>query len=123
MRLLINSVQLIGNLAEPPELRLTSDGTYVANMKLRSFGNAGGLGTSNQQYFHLVAWGKLAVQMEQRFCKGSRILVRGELRNRLQKREHVHFYRTEIHLHEFLALEKGANEPLAEANFHAVELA
>jgi len=118
MRLLTNTVQLMGNLADPPELRLTTEGTYVANMKLRLFS-----GASNHQYFHLVAWGKLATQMEQRFRKGSRILVRGELRNRLKTIENVQFYCTEIHVHEYLALEKKVREPVDSSPSFELEVA
>jgi len=111
MRLITNTVQLMGNLADWPVLRLTTEGTYVANMRLRSFSGAD---NHNHQYFHLVAWGKLATQMERRFRKGSRILVRGELRNRLKTRENVQYYQAEIHIHEFLALEKKTSIPIEE---------
>ncbi|PHI20413.1 hypothetical protein CEQ90_08105 [Lewinellaceae bacterium SD302] len=103
MRMMNNSVQLAGSLAADPELRMLSDGTYVANFRLRTFRGESGEQDGNQ-YFNLTAWRTIAREIDRNFKKGSEVYVRGELRNRLHQRNGERYYRTEIHVYEFLAL-------------------
>lgn len=110
MRILNNSVQLAGSLANDPELRFASDGTPVVNFRLRILSSNHERSskqedrTSGQQYFSLIAWRGMAREIDRNFRKGNRIMVRGELRNRLVDSQSKRAYRTEIHVHEFLAL-------------------
>lgn len=99
-----NYVQLTGRLFDLPPLRQVSDGSYILNLRIATgFGfNTGG--SQSEQVYHLIAWNRLAVEISERFKRGDRIMVAGELRNRLLSKEGMNYYRTEIVLREFQAL-------------------
>lgn len=101
-----NLVQLAGALAADPELKKLSDGTFVVNFRLRTYRSANSQAVSNnsQQFFNLIAWGNIAMEIERNFRKGSQIMIRGELRNRLYVQKGKRQYQTEIHVYEFLSL-------------------
>lgn len=107
MRKLHNSVQLAGRLLEAPALHRLSDGTYLANFKLALLSAQEEAGSDCPTILHLVAWDGIAQAMQQRFRKGSRLLVRGALQNRRVQRQGVHYDRAEIVIHEYLSLGKS----------------
>lgn len=107
MRKLQNSVQLAGRLLEDPALHRLSDGTYLANLKLALLSpQEEADGSERLSIFHLIAWDAVAQAMEQRFRRGSRLLIRGSLRNRRIQRQDVCYDRAEIVVHEYLSLGK-----------------
>ncbi len=111
MQKLQNYVQLAGRLLEDPALHQLSDGTYLANLKLALFSpQEAADGSERLSIFHLIAWGGLAQALEQRFRKGSRLLVRGSLQNRQINRQGLRYDRAEIVVHEYLSL--GKNEAI-----------
>lgn len=126
MRILNNSVQLAGALANDPELRFASDGTPVVNFRLRISPSNPDRESSEdhpgngQQYFSLVAWRGIAREIDRNFRKGSRVMVRGELRNRLIEFKDSRTYRTEIYVHEFLALSNNAHKTMAHDDQNAL---
>ena len=104
MRNMQNYVQLTGRLFDLPAPKQVSDGSYVLNLRLAiGIGFGGGEGRSEEVH-HLIAWNQLAMEISQRFKRGDRIMIAGELRNRLQNRGGVSYYRTEILIREFQAL-------------------
>lgn len=99
-----NYVQLTGRLFDLPPLRQLSDGSYILNLRLTTGYGFSAEGDRREQIYHLVAWNRLAVEMSEKFRSSNRIMIAGELRNRLLSKEGVNYYRTEIIIREFQAL-------------------
>lgn len=79
----LNRVQLLGNLCADPELRSTSGGSAVLNMRLAT--NESYLDKNRErkervEYHSIVLWGKRAEALAKILSKGSRIFVEGSLR-------------------------------------------
>lgn len=107
MRKLQNSVQLAGRLLEDPSLLQLSDGTYLANLKLALLSSQTEAdGSERLTVFHLIAWDSLAQAMQERFRKGSRLLIRGALQNRRVQRQGIYYDRAEVVIYEYLGLGK-----------------
>lgn len=104
MRNMQNYVQLTGRLFDLPPPKRVSDGSYLINLRLSTGFGFSPAGTGGEQVYHLVAWNQLAIELSKRFRRGSRIMVAGELHNRLLRKEGVPYYRTEIIVKEFQAL-------------------
>ena len=80
----LNKVLLIGNLTRDPDLRYTSAGTAVANLRLavnRTFVVQGDK-REETLFIDVVAWGKQAETCAEYLAKGSAILVDGRLQSR-----------------------------------------
>jgi single-strand DNA-binding protein len=75
-----NRVQLIGNLGRDPELRHTSGGNPVVNLRLAV--NTGFGENQRVDWFTVIAWNKLAEICNQYLSKGARIFVEGRLQIR-----------------------------------------
>ena len=81
----VNRVILSGRLTADPEIRYTSSGVAVCNMRMasnRSYKNASGDYEQETTFFGAVAWQKLAEICSQYLSKGSPVLVEGRLRSR-----------------------------------------
>lgn len=78
----VNTVVLVGNLTKAPELRTTSGGTSVANLRLavNSSERSGGEWTERPSYFDVTVWGNQAQSCEKYLSKGSPVAVHGRLR-------------------------------------------
>ena len=79
----LNKVLLIGNLTRDPDLRYTSTGTAVANLRLavnRTFVVQGDK-REETLFIDVVAWGKQAEACGEYLAKGSRVVLQaaGEL--------------------------------------------
>lgn len=100
-----NSVQLVGRLIAAPSLSFLSDGTALANLRLILPEEDQGLTNGEGgKVFHLVAYGKIGMALNQRCQQNTRLLVRGGLRNRSLKKGDIHYYRTEIIVREYLLI-------------------
>ncbi len=80
-----NRVQLIGNLGKNPELRTTQTGRKWLSVSFatnESYKNSKGEWVTQTQWHNLVAWGKMAEEMEQKLTKGLEISVEGKLQYR-----------------------------------------
>lgn len=101
-----NVVQIVGNLAEDPELRFTPDGAAVANLRVgvnqRFFNRESNQWESRLDgFFTIVVWRTQAEQVADCTKKGDRVQVSGRLRNRsFEDRDGVTRYKTEIHAEE-----------------------
>lgn len=104
MRNMQNYVQLTGRIFDLPTLRQLSDGSYILNLRITTGGALGPDGKQFEQVHSLVAWNQLAAQISQRFKRGSRIMIAGELRNRLIVKDNYRYCRTEIIVTEYQAL-------------------
>ncbi len=110
MNALRNSVQLIGNLGQDPEIVNLESGTKLAKFSIAttdSYRNAKGEKVEDTQWHNVVAWGKTADLVENYLTKGKQVAVEGKLVHRSyettggEKR-----YITEIKCNEILMLGK-----------------
>ncbi len=107
--LLNNKVQLIGHLGMNPDIRTFGE-SKMARMSLAtdaSYRNADGEYVQNADWHTLVIWGPLASAAEKVLSKGKKVAVNGKLVNRsYDDKDGKRNYTTEIHVAEFLLLEK-----------------
>ncbi len=85
MRTLNNTVRLIGNLGFDPEVREIGKDRKVARMSVatnESYLNAAGERITNTQWHTVVAWGRIAEQVERRLAKGTPVMLEGRLVHR-----------------------------------------
>ena len=115
MNSLRNSVQLIGNLGKDPEITKFDNGNKLAKFTLATsdyYKNKDGEKVQETQWHNLIAWGKLAENMDQILSKGSRIVVQGKLVNRsYDDKEGNKRYVTEIVARNFVNLTKKESMP------------
>ena len=80
----INRVQLAGRLCASPELRYTTEGIPVANMRLacnRSYRNSEGEWEQDATFISIVAWRAVAENCTEFLHKGSAVYIEGRLHN------------------------------------------
>ena len=108
MNSLKNSVQLIGNLGNDPQVKHLDSGRIVANLSIATsdkYKNKEGEKIEETQWHDLVIWGKTAEIAEKYLRKGSKIAVEGKLTHRsFDDKEGNKRYVTEILVNELLML-------------------
>jgi single-strand DNA-binding protein len=96
----VNKVILIGNLGSDPELRYTSGGSPVADMRIatsRRFTSKDGQAKEDTQWHRIVVWGKMAETCKNYLAKGRQIYVEGRLQTRQwEDRDGNKRYTTEV---------------------------
>src|SRR5918992_4024580 len=78
----LNTIQLVGNLVDAPELRHTGDGTPVANLTVavsRSVRRDGEWHQIQDGFFRCPLWQDLATNAAESLSKGDRVIVVGKL--------------------------------------------
>lgn len=80
----MNKVFLLGNLGADPELRMTSGGQAVLNIRLATTENY--VDGSKQrkertEWHNVIVWGNRAEALSRILAKGSRILVEGRIQS------------------------------------------
>ena len=115
MYALRNSVQLIGNLGNAPDVRITENGKKLAQFNVattETWRNAKGEKVKDTQWHNLVMWGKLAEIAEKHLTVGKEVAVEGKLVNRqYTDKDGNKKYYTEIQVSELLMLgTKAVNE-------------
>lgn len=81
----MNSVKLIGRLAQDPEVRYTKTGKAVASFTVavsRNFGQPGQEQRESTDFIPIVAWGNMAEHCGNNLAKGHRVFVEGRLQVR-----------------------------------------
>jgi single-strand DNA-binding protein len=81
----LNKVMLIGRLGKDPEIRVTPDGTPVANFSLATsefWTDKGGTRQERTEWHNIVAWNKLADIAKRYLAKGRQVFVEGRIRTR-----------------------------------------
>jgi single-strand DNA-binding protein len=81
----VNKVILIGNLGADPEIRYTTSGTAVANLRLattETWMDKSGERTERTEWHRVVLWGKMAESLSEYLVKGKQIYVEGRLQTR-----------------------------------------
>ena len=106
MRNLRNTVQLIGNVGQAPELKTFESGSKMVKFSLatnESFTNAKGEKIEDTQWHNIVAWGKQAEVIAEHVSKGQQITIEGKLTNRSwEDKDGSKKYITEIVMNEFV---------------------
>lgn len=81
-----NTVTMIGNLTDDPELRYTPQGAAVANFRIavnhRFKDQAGNWQDGETSYFRINCWRQLAENIAESLTRGSRVIVTGRLKMR-----------------------------------------
>jgi single-strand DNA-binding protein len=80
-----NQTVIVGNLVDDPELRFTSNGTPVANLRVAVTQRVleGGTWRDGQtSFFRVNAWRENATHLAESLHKGDRVVVLGRLRQR-----------------------------------------
>ena len=80
-----NSVNLIGNLGNDPEVKTLESGKILARFSLATssfYKNKSGENVKEAQWHNVVAWGKTAEIVEKYLKKGSKVAIEGKLKNR-----------------------------------------
>jgi single-strand DNA-binding protein len=80
-----NSVTLIGNLVEDPELRFTASGVPMANIRLavnRRWRDQAGEWQEDTSFFGGTIWREQAESAAESLMKGTRVIVTGRLQQR-----------------------------------------
>ncbi|MFT3884473.1 MAG: single-stranded DNA-binding protein [Flavobacteriales bacterium] len=105
MKALNNNVRLIGNLGFDPEVREVAKGRKVARISVAtndSYTGANGERVTDTQWHTVVAWGKMAEQVQRLLGKGSPIMLEGRLVHRSYSgKDGYKRYVTEIVLSDF----------------------
>lgn len=108
MGTLKNKVQLIGNVANPPEIVILDNGKKQARFFIattESYRNEAGEKVTNTQWHSIVAWGKPAELVARHAFKGKYVGIAGKLSSHsYQDNEGVKHYVTEVICHELLLL-------------------
>ena len=82
-----NTVTIVGNLTDDPELRYTPNGAAVANFSVAVSRRAKDEATGqwkdmDTSFFRVAAWRSLGENVAESLTRGSRVLVTGRLRQR-----------------------------------------
>ncbi len=97
---MLNKVFLIGNLGQDPEVRHTTSGHSVVNLRIatsRRYKDRDGAWQEQTEWHTVVCFGATAERAGQYLRKGSRIFVEGRLQTRSwDDREGKRQYRTEV---------------------------
>ena len=106
-----NKVQLIGNVGQQPDVRVTENGHKMARFSIAThqvYNDAGGKKITETQWHNLVAWGKLAETVEKYVPSGREIAIEGKLVHRsYTDKEGAKKYITEVQVGEILLLGKN----------------
>ena len=108
MSTLKNSVKLIGNVGQTPEIKELENGNKVANFSLatnETYYNKQGEKVTQTYWHNLVAWGKTAEIVENYVQKGKQIAIEGKLTNRsYEGQDGQKRYVTEVLVNEIVLL-------------------
>ncbi|MSP17901.1 MAG: single-stranded DNA-binding protein, partial [Myxococcales bacterium] len=104
----VNKVILIGNLGADPELKYTSGGQAVCDLRMatnESWTDKQGQKQERTEWHRVVLWGKPAEICKQYLSKGSRVYIEGRLQTRSwDDKEGQKRYSTEIVANDFMFL-------------------
>lgn len=113
MYTLKNSIQLIGNLGQDPEIKETTNGKKYAKFSLatsETYKNQAGEKVTDTQWHNIIFWGKTAEIVEKYLSKGSQCAVEGKLvHNAYDDKDGNKKYYTQIEGRELLLLGKREN--------------
>ena len=110
MKNMRNSVQIIGNVGNTPEVRQLEGGKMMARFSVatnESYKNAKGETVKNTDWHNFVAWGNQAKIVSDYLSKGREVAIEGKLTTRsFEDKNGEKRYVTEIVVNEVLLLGK-----------------
>ena len=110
MNAMKNTVQLIGNVGNDPEIKTFDGGKKVANITIATndyYTNDKGEKVENTEWHKVVAWGKTAEIIEKYVTKGKEIAIDGKLTHRsYDDKDGTKRYVTEVVVNDLLLLGK-----------------
>jgi single-strand DNA-binding protein len=110
MNAMKNTVQLIGNVGNDPEIKTFDGGRKLANLTIAtndSYKNDKGEKVEQTEWHKVIAWGKTAEIIEKYVKKGLQIAVEGKLTHRsYDDKNGEKRYITEVVVNEVLLLGK-----------------
>ncbi len=110
MNAMKNTVQLIGNVGNDPEIKNFDGGRKLANLTIAtndSYKNDKGEKIETTEWHKVVAWGKTADLIEKYVTKGNQIGIEGKLTHRsYDDKNGEKRYITEVVVNEVLLLGK-----------------
>lgn len=96
----LNSVMLLGNLGADPELRMTSTGQAVLNVRLattESYLDKNRARQERTEWHTVIVWGKRAEGLSKILRKGDRVFIEGGIRtSSYDDRDGNKRYKTEV---------------------------
>ncbi|MES2395052.1 MAG: single-stranded DNA-binding protein [Bacteroidota bacterium] len=112
----LNKVQIIGHLAQDPEMRQTSTGNLIANMAIATseeWKTPEGEKKSRVEYHRVVVFGNFADTCSKHLRKGDKVYVEGILQTNVWENENGEKrYKTEIVSKSMIFLKlKSDNKP------------
>jgi single-strand DNA-binding protein len=114
MNTLRNTVSLIGNLGQDPEVTTFESGRTLARFSVatnESYKNKEGEWVESTQWHNIKAWGKSAELCGKLLKKGSEVVLEGKLENdSYTTKEGEKRYSTQINLREFMVLNRDKAE-------------
>ncbi len=106
-----NTVQLVGNVGQDPEIRNLEGGKKVANFSIAtsdSYKNEKGEKVDQTEWHRIVAWGNSAEIIEKYVVKGNQIGIVGKLTHRTyDDKDGIKRSITEVLVNEVLLLSKN----------------
>lgn len=115
----MNKVSLIGNLTTDPEIRHTTNGQVVTNIRIatnRGWKDQSGQTQEEVEYHQVVLWGRLAEIASQYFAKGRKVYIEGRLRTRnWAGQDGIKRYTTEIVGEEIMMLSPKSHDSASSA--------
>jgi single stranded DNA-binding protein len=112
----LNRVMLLGNLGADPELRYTTGGQPVLNLRLatkESYLDKDKVRHERTDWHNVVVWGKRGEALAKLLAKGSSVFIEGPLRtSSYDDREGHKRYKTEIVANNVLLTGRGRGEPV-----------
>lgn len=110
MNTINNTVSLIGNLGVDPELIEYDNNHTLARFRVatnESYKSKEGTWLSKTTWHNIVAWGSKAKQCKEHLKKGSKIILRGKLKNSTyENAEGEKRFKTEVALQRFTSLNR-----------------
>ncbi len=100
----MNTVILIGNIGNEPQIKQFDNGNKVANFPLatnESYKDKQGNKVEAAEWHNIVAYGKVVEVVEKYFKKGTKISITGKLKTRSWEQDGQKKYITEIILNQF----------------------
>jgi single-strand DNA-binding protein len=109
MKTMQNSIQLIGRLGADPELVTLSSGTSLAKFRVATseyYKDTNGEFQERTEWHPVIAWGKKAEGIAEKFRKGVKVALGGKLTHRsYEAKDGTKRYVSEIVLREITLLE------------------
>lgn len=112
---MLNKVQLIGHVGSDPEIKTTSGGTEVCNLRLATtekWTTKDGEKHEETEWHKIVLWNQSASFAGKYVFKGSKIYIEGKVKTRKwTDSEGVDHYSTEIQAERIMTLDKKSDAP------------